>query len=222
MRDEMIIKEVLRYINVPYLKADDQIKIQIQEVYKELEAIAQIRYTYQKFGLEKNNNEIRLSETSINMTSKDLTGIFKNCEKVYVLAATLGGEVDKKITSIQQVDMLKALLYNACANVMIESACDEVEREIMECLEEGKYLTMRYSPGYGDVSLKIQGELLSVLNTTRKIGLTTTKTGMLLPIKSVTAFIGISNVKEDRKKGCGDCLIQEVCAYRRRGERCGS
>lgn len=222
MRDEIIIKEVLRYINVPYMKADDQIKMQIREVYKELEEIATVRCTYRKFGLEKMDHQIRLRETSLTIESSDLPKLFKNCEETYVLAATLGGEVDKKISSIQQVDMLKALLFNACANVLIESVCDDAEREIMEGLEEGKYLTMRYSPGYGDVSLKIQGELLALLDTTRQIGLTTTKAGMLLPIKSVTAFMGISNIKEDRQKGCGECLIQEVCAYRRRGERCGS
>lgn len=46
--------------------------------------------------------------------------------------------------------------------------------------------------------------------------------GMLLPMKSVTAFIGLSSVKEDTQKSCKDCFIQGVCAYRRRGEKYGS
>lgn len=222
MQDKIIIKEVLRYINVPYEKADDEIKMQIQATYKELKDIADIRYTYQKFALEKEAQQIGLKDTSLQIMTSDLSRVLKNCDEVYVLAATLGTQVDKKISAIQQTDMLKALLFNACANVLTESACDQVEREIMESLSEDRYLTMRYSPGYGDVPLNVQPELLRVLDTARKIGLTTTKAGMLLPIKSVTAFIGLSSIKEDRQKGCGECLIQGVCAYRRRGEKCGS
>ena len=221
MRDEIIIKEVLRYINVPYMKADDEIKMQIRETYSELEKVAHIRYTYEKFPLEKAEHQIGLKGTSLQIEGADLIRVLENCEEAYVLAATLGPEVDKKVSAIQQVDMLKALLANACANVMIESVCDQIEREIMETLEE-KYLTMRYSPGYGDVPIKVQSKLLAVLDTPRKIGLTTTKSDMLVPIKSVTAFIGLSSIKENRKKGCGECLIQETCLYRRRGERCGS
>lgn len=222
MKDEIVVKEVLRYINMPYIKADNEIKEQIRDVYKELKEIAKVRCTYQKFELEKTSNKVSFRGTSLSIAAMDLVQLFESCEEVYVLAATLGSEVDRKISSIQQVNMFRALLFNACANVLIESACDEVERGIMEGLEEDKYLTMRYSPGYGDVPLNVQGNLLTILDAVRKIGLTTTKTGILLPLKSVTAFIGISNKKENRQKGCGECLIQEICAYRRRGERCGS
>lgn len=222
MREEIIIKEVLRYINVPYMKADDEIKMQILDTYNELEALAQIRSSVRYFELDINDNLVSLKDTPILMTSNDLARLFKNCKGTFLLAVTLGAEVDKKISSMQQVDMLKALLFNACANVMIESGCDEIESELMKSLEMNQYLTMRYSPGYGDVALKVQGEILNVLDTARKMGLTTTKAGMLLPLKSVTAFIGVSTIKEDRQKKCSECLMHETCTYRRRGDRCGS
>ena len=222
MCNPMIIKEVLRYIHVPYEKADDYIKEQVQVAYKELENLAQIKWTYEKFPLKKEEKKIILKGTSLEIETSDLAGVLKNSDEVYVLAATLGMQVDQRISTVQQTDMLKALLLNACANVLIESVCDQVERNIMEDLPQSRYLTMRYSPGYGDVPLHIQPEVLKVLDTMRKIGLTTTKAGMLLPIKSVTAFIGLSSIKENRQKGCGNCLIQDVCAYRRRGEKCGS
>ena len=117
--------------------------------------------------------------------------------------------------------MMKALIYNGCANVMIEEVCDHIESEIMKELEPNEFLTMRYSPGYGDVALKVQAEILNVLEAAKRAGITTTKAGMLIPLKSITAFIGVSNVKEERQKNCDKCLIQERCVYRKRGERCG-
>ena len=222
MCNSKIIKEVLRYIQMPYEKADDYIKEQIQVTYKELEQLAQAKWTYEKFPLKKEAKKIWLQGTALEMETEDLAKVLKNSEEVYVLAATLGMQVDQEMSRIQQIDLLKALLLNACANVLIESVCDQIEQDIMQTLPSSCYLTMRYSPGYGDVPLHIQPELLKILDTTRKIGLTTTQAGMLLPMKSVTAFIGLSSVKEDRQKSCRDCFIQGVCAYRRRGEKCGS
>lgn len=222
MKEKIIIKEVLRYMNMPYTEADDEIKLQILNTYNELESLAKVRSALSYFELDIKENCIAFKDTSILIASEDLKRLFQNSQGAFLLAVTLGVDVDKKINSVQQRDMLQALLFNACANVMIESACDQIESKIIDQLEEDQYLTMRYSPGYGDVSLEVQGELLTVLDTTRKIGLTATKSGMLIPLKSVTAFIGLSNVKENRAKKCSECLMHETCTYRRRGDRCGS
>lgn len=222
MSEKIIIKEVLRYMNMPYTQADDEIKMQILNTYNELESLAQIRSTFQYFELDMKENLIAFENTSILIDSKDLGRLFQNCKGAFLLAVTLGVDVDKKMSSVQQTDMFKALLFNACANVMIESACDQIESKIIENLDENTHLTMRYSPGYGDVTLEVQGKILTVLDTARKIGLTTTKAGMLIPLKSVTAFIGLSSIKENRAKKCSECLMHETCTYRRRGDRCGS
>lgn len=221
MREEIIVKEVLRYLNVPYITADQSLKEQILEAYKDLTSVATLRTAYQLFEFDMNKNFISLKEVLFHVASDDLARLLKNCKKVYLMATTIGGEVDRKISVAQQTDMMKALIYNGCANVMIEEACDNIESEIMKELEPNEFLTMRYSPGYGDVALKVQAEILNVLEAAKRAGITTTKAGMLIPLKSITAFIGVSSVKEERQKTCDKCLIQERCIYRKRGERCG-
>lgn len=221
-KDEIILREVLRYINVPYHAADATLKQEILTAYGEIESMARVRQIYGLFNIEPKEDLIVFQEINFQIESADLAKVVKNCNQLYVMAVTIGSEIDKRISGTQQTDMMKALIYNACANVLIEQACDHVEEEIMKNIKEGQYLTMRYSPGYGDVPLTVQTEILNFLDATRKAGITTTKAGMLIPLKSVTAFIGLSSIKEKRHKGCESCLIQDKCIYRKRGEKCGS
>ncbi|MDA3733376.1 hypothetical protein PBV87_18010 [Niameybacter massiliensis] len=221
-KDEIILREVLRYINVPYHAADATLKQEILTAYGEIESMARVRQVYGLFNIEPKKDLIVFQEINFQIESADLAKVVKNCNQLYVMAVTIGSEIDKRISGTQQTDMMKALIYNACANVLIEQACDHVEEEIMKNIKEGQYLTMRYSPGYGDVPLTVQTEILNFLDATRKAGITTTKAGMLIPLKSVTAFIGLSSIKEKRHKGCESCLIQDKCIYRKRGEKCGS
>ena len=94
----------------------------------------------------------------------------------------------------------------------------EMEREVAE---EGCHLTWRYSPGYGDLPLEAQRELVRALDTHRKIGVSLTESCLMMPSKSVTAILGISDTKrDDRKNKCDFCNNRERCAFRKRGTRC--
>ena len=54
----------------------------------------------------------------------------------------------------------------------IEALCDVAQAEIKEiALKEGFNTTHRYSPGYGDVPISHQSEILSALNAQKLIGL---------------------------------------------------
>lgn len=82
-------------------------------------------------------------------------------------------------------------------------------------------MTWRFSPGYGDLPLETQRELVRVLDTHRKIGVSLTGSCLMMPSKSVTAILGISDTKRDeRKNKCDFCNNRERCAFRKRGTRC--
>lgn len=218
---ELMIKEALRYIQMPRSKCDEDLIQKIKHTYDRLSIESIPKYTYQCFGIHCENEEVFIEETNLSIKSKDLVKLFKYCNRCYILASTLGQDVDKQIARKQKTDMLDALILDACASVLVDKVCDNVEAEIIEKLQENEFLTMRFSPGYGDVPLEIQPALLDMLSTAKKIGLTLTKTHMLLPTKSVTAFVGISNQKENREKSCGSCNLVKTCKYRERGDKCG-
>ncbi|MGL5677544.1 MAG: vitamin B12 dependent-methionine synthase activation domain-containing protein [Cellulosilyticaceae bacterium] len=221
IQEDLVVQEVLRYVQMPYEEADDAMKQRIKVYYEQLEKVAKPRYTYELFKVRKEEETIFFENTRLQTTSKGLWKLFEKVDTCYVLATTLGIEADKYIQEAQAKHMGDALFLNACANVMIEQVCDQVEQEMVQQIEEGKYMTMRFSPGYGDVPMSLQDQILAVLQAQKRIGLTLSKSGMLLPMKSVTALIGISSKKENRQKTCKTCMMRGHCAYRKRGDICG-
>jgi cobalamin-dependent methionine synthase I len=60
-------------------------------------------------------------------------------------------------------------------------------------------LRPRFSPGYGDLSLSVQSDLLNVLDARRNIGLTLSDSLMMIPQKSVTAIVGLKPIHKDKE-----------------------
>ncbi len=216
-----MIQEALRYMQMPQDKADDDIIQKIRATYNELEQIKGTRAIYKVFSIYLEPQAIFLENTQLKIESQDLLKLLSNCQRCYILAVTLGQEVDRKITIKQKIDMLDAVILDACASVCIDRVCDDLEREIVKELKDDEFLTMRFSPGYGDVLLEVQQKLLDILDASRKIGISLTKTNMLIPTKSITALIGVSNQKENRLESCSKCNLTQVCLYKKRGDRCG-
>ena len=117
-------------------------------------------------------------------------------------------------------DVAESFAIDCLCSAAVEQVCDAAEEEIFSVIE-APYRTWRFSPGYGDLPLGIQGSFLKMLNAQRRIGLTVTDSMLLIPSKSVTALIGISDAPVSRgKRGCGSCNMRENCAYRRGGRSC--
>ncbi|UQT39368.1 hypothetical protein M5E89_13960 [Acidaminococcus intestini] len=80
----------------------------------------------------------------------------------------------------------------------------------------------RFSPGYGDWPLTDQEKIFRLLELPKKIGLTLTAGGLMAPIKSVTAVIGINHglQNETRKEpdarhsSCNACMALN-CPFRK-------
>ena len=113
--------------------------------------------------------------------------------------------------------MARAVVMQAAAAALIEEVCDRnFESWRKEYEEKGLYLRPRFSPGYGDFPLSVQKDLLGGLEAGKRLGITLTEGGLMMPSKSVTAVIGISPVKGFcRTEGCEACEKKKDCPYRR-------
>ncbi len=218
---EQMIRDALRYMGIPKGKEDLEVVKKVNTVYQELEKIAVFKTVHELVPITQSSEGVYFEGTTLTIKSQDLSRLFSQCSEAYLLAATLGQEVDRCINLRQKLDMFEALVLDTCASVLVDKVCDDWEKDIQQELKPGEFLTMRFSPGYGDVSLECQGELLTILNTKRRIGLTLTQTNMLFPTKSITAFIGVSEKEEKKEKNCGACNLVKGCMYKRRGEHCG-
>ncbi|OUQ50874.1 Vitamin B12 dependent methionine synthase activation subunit [Lachnoclostridium sp. An118] len=208
-------KEAVRYLGFGRREADEATLRLVAAAFSQLEKAASPRIVWRVFDL-KTAGEGRLDIGGMEVESRSLWKNMKGCCQAVVLGATLGSGVDLLMRRQSLTDMAAAVVTQACAAAMLEEYLDGEQEKIGRELErEGKYLRPRFSPGYGDFSICHQGQLLAMLEAPKRIGLSLTDSSMLTPVKSVTAVIGVSTVKEPcHRKGCEACGKTD-CIYRR-------
>lgn len=165
---------------------------------------------------------LSLTGTSFTLSGRAVAGLLRRCESCFIFCATLGSGVDALIRRWELRDMAFAMALDACASSAAESLCENIEAKLREeTAARGRFLTDRFSPGYEDLPLELQKPFCADLDTARKIGVTVTDSGLLLPRKSVTALIGISAEEQrHREAGCGRCAAYENCKFRKNGVTC--
>lgn len=212
---EHMVREAVRYLGYGRQAADAKTMEMIRDSFKELERIAKKRIVYRVFDLCMAEDGC-ITIGNMRISSKGLSKNLKDCEKVILLGATLGVEVDLALKRYSCTDMARTVVLQACAAAMLEEYLDECQIKIGEEMEKsGYFLRPRFSPGYGDFSILHQKEILAMADTARRIGLTMTESSMLAPTKSVTALIGLSRRKENCPfRGCEACGKTD-CEYRR-------
>lgn len=174
-------------------------------------------YVYREAEISFEDDGVHLSGFSHALIGKDIAAHLTGCRKAVVFAATVSAEADKLIRTVSVGDMAGALAVDCLCSAAIEQVCELAEEEIFADMETS-YRTWRFSPGYGDFPLEIQKELLFYLNAQRRIGLTCSDNFLLIPTKSVTAIIGISDEpKTESIKGCGVCRLRDNCGIRKNG-----
>ncbi|NCC67411.1 MAG: hypothetical protein EOM14_04315 [Clostridia bacterium] len=167
-------------------------------------------------------NGIVLEGTSLCLTGKSIEALLHDCEECVIFCATLGAEVDAAIRKAQIRDVALAAMLDASASVATESLCEIANREIAdEYAARGKFLTDRFSPGYGDLPVEIQRDFCAALDTARRIGVVVGSDYMMTPMKSVTAVTGIADKpQKSRETGCEGCARFSDCKFRERGVTC--
>ena len=164
----------------------------------------------------------RLEGTDYRPAGEDIRAFLSDCDSVVLLAATLGAEAENLIRRAAGRDMAAAVILDAAGSAAIEKVCDNFCEDLAAELAP-RCLTDRFSPGYGDMPLSDQHAFFRVLDVSRRIGVTLSDSALMIPQKSVTALIGVSDrPQEKRGRGCGSCGMFENCPYRKEGKSCGS
>lgn len=135
----------------------------------------------------KHNGDDTLEFDFGKITSASLCKNLEGCKEAYVFAATAGIGVDRQLVRYNKLDSVKAMVLSAVGSSAVECWCDKVNAEIAR----GKKTKPRFSPGYGGVSLEHQKEVLAFLEAEKRLGITLTDSYLMVPVKSVTAFIGV-------------------------------
>ena len=210
--------EILRYLGHNKQTIDNPMEKLLDECIEEITEIAQKRFVYHTYHIEKSNHILTFKDTTLSMDSKDIANHLSQSDQCSLMAASLGLEVDRRIAYYGKFDMTKSLILDACASTAIEALCDEVEEKVrLEALEQGYNITSRFSPGYGDLPITLQKDFTNVLKAYAKIGLTVNESSIMLPRKSVTALIGWQKEKCTRTVHKCNLCLKKNCLYRKGG-----
>lgn len=185
--------EAARYIGYSKIRLpDDTIMQMIKEACEKLMEVIKPQAIFEEFDLsfESQNEKNIISFADVCFESKDLARNLQNCDKTYLLACTIGPQVDSIIRREQTLNAAMAAILQGAGAMFIEKLVDLSNMQIkMDAQRNGRITKPRYSPGYGDVPLSCQKDFFRLLPCTR-IGLTLMDTLIMAPEKSVTAYIG--------------------------------
>lgn len=210
--------EVLLYLGYQGGEVPEEVADSISECSSLLLRTARPYLTYRVFPLAPE------TPLPIQLEGEDIRRHLTDCTRAVFLAATLGPEVETLLMRTQVMDMARALILDSCASTAIENVCDNFESDLRRQVEEeGQFLTDRFSPGYGDLPISTQSAFCELLDTRRRIGLTVSQSGIMIPRKSVTAVLGTADTPRTRRSsGCANCSMFRTCTIRRDGRTCGN
>lgn len=208
--------EILLYLGYRGQEYPQEVEAQIAHCEKEVLAAAVPRLIWRRLPTDG------ACFSALPFTGKDIGELLEGCREAVLMAVTLGQGIDRLLAKSSVSNMADAVIMDACASTAIENVADNFEADLRRELEaEGLFLTDRFSPGYGDLPLSVQRQVLEALDAGRKIGLTVNSSMLMMPGKSVTAVLGISGEpKPLRKRGCESCSLFRSCIYRKEGISC--
>ena len=213
---EICQSEALRYLGYRANRQPDaQTLALLQETQVQLEAVLAPKSIYKEATLRR-LSEGKTEIGGIVFQSRKLQTHLRDADRILLFAATLGAGADRLIRRFAAAgETAKAAAAQALGAAAIEGYCDELCAQIAEREEKnGYYLRPRFSPGYSDLPLEAQRDFFKLLDVTKRIGVTLTDQCMMLPTKSVTAFIGLAETPSCATSGCETCP-DSACAYRK-------
>ena len=186
-------EEILHFLGYGDAVPDEQTLHALREMKTLVMQSSEPRVVYRVFELHDNQP----LDCDVQLAGKDIKRLLQESHACIFMAATLG-----------------------CASAAIEAVCDQVQEELRE---HYPYLTDRYSCGYGDLPITLQAGFIQALDAQKRIGLHVNESSLLVPMKSVTAIIGIADrIQPAVLRGCGHCLLAKQCEFRKRGNLCGN
>ena len=203
--------QILRYAGITGKVIPENITELINKCLPDYERSADYKACFLEVPVNIENNTV--SFDCFEITSHNLSTLLRGCDKAILVAATLGVKIDMLIKRAEVTSKAEALILNSIAIAGIEQYM-AVLNEYFKSMYNGYELRPRYSPGYGDVALEYQKEIINTLDTKRKIGVALSDSLLMTPQKSVSAIIGIG------KDGCihldRDCELcnKRDCEYR--------
>lgn len=198
---ELRQKEIYRFLGYQKITPSPEVDEWIKECVEKMQKAATPRCFYKSFPVRQTAPDIT-EIAGLSIKSKNLYKNLEGCDHAYMFAATVGIGIDMLIKRSELTSLMEASIYQAAGAEMVESFADSEVKIIRESEAASGYtLRPRFSPGYGDLPLALQSDFARILDMQKWCGITLTETLLMVPSKSITAFIGCTKKTESGNDG---------------------
>ena len=177
------VREVLRYLNVK--EPDEAFLSLLYDCIEQCRRVIMPKAVYIKCPVSLDGSRVTMG--ALDMNSAKLSAFLEGAEEAYLFVATLGAMADREVNKYLRAEPSRGVILNAVMVAFIEEFCDKLNGYLLGVDAS----TKRFSPGYGDLALEHQREVLTLLDAQRTVGITLTDTYLMVPTKSVSAIVGI-------------------------------
>lgn len=227
MKKRKILQNALRYAGQPGT-ADPDLSERLDRLYDLACKAACFRMEYRIIPVRSDQTAHRIvlgdQKKQLELPGQLAWRMLESCQEALILGATLGIGFDRELQRLQQLNMADALLFDAIGSAMIEEELDLWQSGFSST--QTQYLSDRFSCGYGDLPLSLQSTLADCLDLARTAGIFVQPSQMMIPTKSVTALIGLSDVPQPaRIRGCASCALAHNCScskLKKTADGCGA
>lgn len=221
--------ELLRYLGYRGQALTDDLAARLEGLERRCLELARPRACLRVFDVAdpapspaKDVPEIHLDGCALVLSGHDIASHLAGARSVGLMAVTLGSALEQELHRLALLDPTAELLLDACGTTAIEHAADAAEAVLAdEAARRGLCATSRFSPGYGDLPLALQPTLLDALDASRRLGIGLTDSLLMIPTKSVTAVVGMTEGPAGvAPPGCDACRARDHCSIRIDGRTC--
>lgn len=185
----------------------------LDELLEEASKRSKPQFLYRLIDCTFDGTEISLERQTF-QTARTISTLLRRSKQMAVFVATAGEVFQEWMDEVTASgDMLRLFVLDAIGTCIVEAAGDYMEQVLQTEISSLKH-TNRFSPGYCDWPVSNQHALFSLLPE-NPLGIHLTDTALMIPIKSISGFIGIGEDVITKTYGCHICKKKD-CVLRRK------
>ncbi|MGI6755042.1 MAG: hypothetical protein ACOX4F_03365 [Atopobiaceae bacterium] len=163
-----------------------------------------------------------LQDSAVKLAGNSMQTYLQDAVAVGIGAVSLGMENERELRKLSLTNDLDHIIFDAASTAVVERAADALEARIVNvAAAQGLYTSYRFSPGYGDLSLDVQPQLLKALDAERKLGVKLSSTLLMSPTKSVSFLVALFDTPQKTSHlSCKGCICYDFCLLRPTGRTC--
>ncbi len=215
---------MLRYLGYNKQDLSSELKQQIDKAIEVAEQAASPIWCFGLYSAWLDGDTFHFNDSNLVLSITKEDSSLRAAKAFACMACTLGFSFEREIRRLCIEAPSFCYLVDAAGSSLCEGCADSCEQAIgIAASNQNLFPGQRFSPGYGVVPLRLSRDIISELTADRFLGISVTENDLLIPQKSLTAFVPLFSDEDAANRAyrsCIDCALRKSCSYLAQGITC--